>query len=69
LGNTPLHLISQAKQDDPDFDASVATIQLLLTCGADPKALNNEGKTPAQWYRQFGMDELADYLGQLGGPD
>jgi ankyrin repeat protein len=69
LGNTPLHLISQAKQEDPDFDASVATIQLLLTCGADPKALNNEGKTPAQWYRQFGMDELADYLGQLGGPD
>lgn len=67
LGNTPLHLISQAKQDDPDIDASVATIELLLNCGADPMALNNEGKTPEQWYRQFGMDELADYLGRRFG--
>jgi ankyrin repeat protein len=64
MGNTALHLVSQAKQDDPDFEASVATIELLLKYGADPKALNNEGKTPAQWYRQFGMDELADYLAE-----
>ena len=61
-GNTALHVVSQAKQDDPDFDASVATIDLLLKHGADPTALNHEGKTPADWYRQLGMDELADYM-------
>jgi ankyrin repeat protein len=61
-GTTALHIVSQAKQDDPDFDASIATIDLLLKYGADPKALNSQGKTPAQWYRQYGMDELADYL-------
>jgi len=62
MGNTALHVVSQAKQDDPDFDASVATIDLLLKHGADPTALNNEGKTPAEWYRQLGMDEVADYM-------
>jgi len=61
-GNTALHVVSQAKQDDPDFDASVATIELLLKYGADPRAVNKEGKTPAQWYRQMGMDEVADYM-------
>jgi ankyrin repeat protein len=62
MGNTALHTVSQAKQDDPDLEASVAIIELLLHHGADPRAVNNEGKTPAQWYRQFGMDELADYI-------
>jgi ankyrin repeat protein len=61
-GNTALHVVSQAKQEDPDFDASVATIELLLQYGADPRAVNKEGKTPAQWYRQLGMDEVADYM-------
>jgi ankyrin repeat protein len=61
-GNTALHVVSQAKQDDPDFDASVATIELLLRYGADATALNSDGKTPAQWYRQLGMDEVADYM-------
>jgi ankyrin repeat protein len=61
-GNTALHVVSQAKQDDPDFAASVATIEVLLKYGADPRALNHEGMTPAQWYRQLGMDEVADYL-------
>lgn len=64
MGNSPLHVISQAKQDDPDFDASVATIELLLKFGAEPMAVNHEGKTPAQWYRQLGMDELADYMSE-----
>jgi ankyrin repeat protein len=68
-GYTPLHVVSQAKQDDPDFNASVATIELLLKYGADPKALNNEGSTPAQWYRQFGMDEVADYMSERIGAD
>lgn len=54
-GNTPLHVVGQARQDDPDFDASVATIELLLHYGADPQA-TNEGKTPSQGFRQSGMD-------------
>jgi ankyrin repeat protein len=69
MGNTPLHVVSQAKQEDPDFDASIATIELLLKHGVDPKALNNEGKTPAQWYRQLGMDEVADYMADRTGDD
>ncbi|MGC1459599.1 MAG: ankyrin repeat domain-containing protein [Steroidobacteraceae bacterium] len=69
MGNSALHVVSQAKQDDADFDASVATIELLLQYGADPQARNNEGKTPAQWYRQFGMDELADYMARRSGAD
>jgi ankyrin repeat protein len=62
MGNTPLHVVSQARQDDPDVDGSMATIDLLLKHGADPGARNNEARTPAEWYRQHGMDELADYL-------
>jgi ankyrin repeat protein len=69
MGNTPLHIVSQAKQDDPDFDASVATIELLLKYGADPMAVNHEGKTPVQWYRQLGMDEVADYVSERYGAD
>ncbi len=64
-----MHVVSQAKQDDPDIEASVAAIELLLRFGADPKAVNNEGKTPGQWYRQFGMDELADYMVRRSGAD
>ena len=69
LGNTALHVVSQAKQDDPDFDASIATIEVLIKHGADLHALNNEGKTPLQWYRQFGMDEIADYVAERFGAD
>lgn len=61
-GNTALHVVSQATQDDPDLNASVATIELLLKYGADISARNDEGKTPAQWYRQLDMDEVADYM-------
>jgi ankyrin repeat protein len=68
-GCAPLHVVSQAKQNDPDFNATVATIELLLKYGADPKALNKEGKTPAQWYRQLGMDEVADYMSERTGAD
>jgi ankyrin repeat protein len=66
-GNTALHVVSQARQDDPDFDATVATIELLLKYGADPNALNDENRTPAQWYRQAGMDEVADYMSERSG--
>jgi ankyrin repeat protein len=61
-GNTALHVVSQARQDEPDLEASMATIEVLLKYGADSTAQNHEGKTPAQWYRQLGMDELADYV-------
>jgi ankyrin repeat protein len=69
MGNTALHVVSQAKQDDPDFDASVATIEILLKYGADPTVRNHEGKTPSQWYRQLGMDEVADYMAERFGTD
>lgn len=68
-GNNALHVVSQAKQDDPDLDASIATIDLLLKYGTDPTALNHAGKTPAQWYRHLGMDELADYMTARLGAD
>jgi ankyrin repeat protein len=63
-GNTALHLVSQVKQDDPDLEASIATIELLLKYGADPTARNNEGMTPEQWVRSLGMDEVADYMAE-----
>jgi ankyrin repeat protein len=69
MGNTPLHVVSQARQDEPDFDASVATIELLVQYGTDPRATNNEGKTPSQWFRQCGMDEVADYMAERFGAD
>jgi ankyrin repeat protein len=62
LGNTPLHVVSQARQDDPDMEASIATIELLLRHGADPATRNQQNKTAAEWYRQMGMDNLADCL-------
>jgi hypothetical protein len=61
------HLKKQTEQDDPDLAASVATIELLLKFSADPRAVNNEGRTPAQWYRHLGMEELADYLSERVG--
>ena len=64
MGNTPLHVVSQARQDDPDMDACVATIDLLLRHGADPDARNQQNRTVAEWYRQMGMDELADCLAE-----
>jgi ankyrin repeat protein len=60
MGNTPLHVASQARQDDPDVDASTATIDLLLRHGADPEARNSQNKTVAEWYRHLGMDDLAE---------
>jgi ankyrin repeat protein len=61
-GNNALHLVSQLKQDDPDLDASIAVIDLLLKYGADPLARNHADKTPEQWIRSLGMDEIADYM-------
>lgn len=63
-GNNGLHLVSQLKQDDPDLDASIAIIDLLLKYGADPLARNHADKTPEQWIRSLGMDEVADYMAE-----
>lgn len=68
MGNTPLHVVSQSRQEDPDVEACTATIDLLLERGVDPTARNKEGRTAAQWYRQHGMDELADHLEQALRP-
>jgi ankyrin repeat protein len=71
-GNTALHLVSQTRQDDPDLDASIATIELLLKYGADPTARNKQGMIPEQWVRSLGMDEVADYMAErflkIGAP-
>jgi ankyrin repeat protein len=68
-GNTPLHVVSQAKQDDPDLEATLAIIDLLVRHGADLKAVNNEQKTPAQWLRGHGLDEAADYMAERFGAE
>jgi uncharacterized protein len=67
MGNTPLHLVSQAKQDAPDLHASIAVMELLLKYGADPTARNDDGKTPEQWVRSLGMDDVADYMAERFG--
>jgi uncharacterized protein len=64
MGNNALHLVSQTKQDDPDLEATIATIELLLKYGAEPTARNREGMTPEQWVRSLGMDEVADYMAE-----
>lgn len=62
MGNTPLHLVSQAVDHDVDVDATVAIIRLLLQHGADPRAQNGEGLTPPQLLRKLGNDEVADLV-------
>jgi uncharacterized protein len=62
MGNTPLHVVSQALDHNIDEEATVATIRLLLQHGADPQAQNNEGLTPAQFLRKLGNDEAADLV-------
>jgi ankyrin repeat protein len=62
MGNTPLHVVSQAVDHDVDADATVAIIRLLLQYGADPHAQNREGLTPPQFLRKLGNDEAADLV-------
>jgi ankyrin repeat protein len=67
MGNTPLHVVSQARDDDVDVEASATAIDLLLAHGADPKARNYEGLTPLEWYRKQGVDDMVDLLRARGG--
>jgi len=62
MGNTPLHVVSQAVDHDVDVDASIAIIRLLLQYGADPQARNNDGLTPPQFLRKLGNDEVANLV-------
>ncbi|CAB1352885.1 unnamed protein product [Coregonus sp. 'balchen'] len=56
-GNTPLHVAAKACQ------ASQA--ELLAVYGADPGALDTGGKTPIDYARQAGHQELADRLVEI----
>jgi ankyrin repeat protein len=62
MGNTPLHVVSQALDQDVDAEATIAIVRLLLQHGADPRAQNNEGLTPPQFLRKLGNDEAADLV-------
>jgi len=58
-GNTALHLLPE------DPVAAGALAQLLLDAGADPQARNEDGKTPAEWLEERGLDEIADLVSDL----
>ncbi|KAJ7987165.1 hypothetical protein DPEC_G00335920 [Dallia pectoralis] len=53
-GNSPLHVAAKAGQ--------VSQAELLAVYGADPGALDTSGKTPIDYARQAGHQELADRL-------
>ncbi|MEQ2264322.1 glycerophosphoinositol permease [Xenotaenia resolanae] len=53
-GNTPLHVATRAGQ--------VSQAELLTVYGADPGALDNNGKTPIDYAREVGHYDLADRL-------
>uniref|UniRef100_A0A4W5N554 G protein-coupled receptor kinase interacting ArfGAP 2b n=1 Tax=Hucho hucho TaxID=62062 RepID=A0A4W5N554_9TELE len=56
-GNTPLHVAAKAGQ--------VSQAELLAVYGADPDALDMGGKTPIDYARQAGHQELADRLVEI----
>jgi ankyrin repeat protein len=66
MGNTPLHLVSQARDEDIDVETSAAVVDLLLAHGADIEAKNNDGLTPLMWYRKLGIDDMVELLRQRG---
>lgn len=65
MGNTLLHLVGQAFDEDVDADATRAVIHLLIEHGADPHAVNNEGLTPPQFHRKMGNDEVAELVSSI----
>ncbi|KAM4527656.1 ARF GTPase-activating protein GIT2b isoform 3-T3 [Odontesthes bonariensis] len=56
-GNTPLHIAAKAGQ--------VLQAELLAVYGADPGALDSSGKTPVDYARQAGHQELAERLVEI----
>ncbi|XP_030000312.1 ARF GTPase-activating protein GIT2a isoform X8 [Sphaeramia orbicularis] len=56
-GNTPLHVAAKAGQ--------VSQAELLTVYGADPGALDSNGKTPIDYAREAGQHDLADRLVEI----
>ncbi|KAM9306799.1 ARF GTPase-activating protein GIT2b isoform 2-T2 [Pholidichthys leucotaenia] len=56
-GNTPLHIAAKAGQ--------MLQAELLAVYGADPGALDSTGKTPIDYARQAGHQELAERLVEI----
>nr|XP_057920341.1 ARF GTPase-activating protein GIT2-like isoform X2 [Doryrhamphus excisus] len=56
-GNTPLHIAAKAGQ--------LFQAELLAVYGADPGALDSSGKTPIDYARQAGHQELAERLVEI----
>uniref|UniRef100_A0A3Q3WSR0 Arf-GAP domain-containing protein n=1 Tax=Mola mola TaxID=94237 RepID=A0A3Q3WSR0_MOLML len=56
-GNTPLHIAAKAGQ--------MLQAELLAVYGADPGALDSVGKTPIDYARQAGHQELAERLVEI----
>ncbi|XP_048044566.1 ARF GTPase-activating protein GIT2a isoform X5 [Megalobrama amblycephala] len=56
-GNTPLHIAAKAGQ--------VCQAELLCVYGADPGAPDSNGKTPINYARQAGHQDLADRLVEI----
>ncbi|XP_061590157.1 ARF GTPase-activating protein GIT2b isoform X2 [Cololabis saira] len=56
-GNTPLHIAAKAGQ--------MLQAELLSVYGADPGALDSSGKTPIDYARQAGHQELAERLVEI----
>uniref|UniRef100_T1IXD6 Arf-GAP domain-containing protein n=1 Tax=Strigamia maritima TaxID=126957 RepID=T1IXD6_STRMM len=56
-GTCPIHVASKAGQ--------VSQVELLVVHGADPGAMDAHGKTPANYSRLFGYDDLADRLFEM----
>uniref|UniRef100_A0A3Q3FQW8 G protein-coupled receptor kinase interacting ArfGAP 2b n=1 Tax=Labrus bergylta TaxID=56723 RepID=A0A3Q3FQW8_9LABR len=56
-GNTPLHITAKAGQ--------MLQAELLAVYGADPGALDSSGKTPIDYARQAGHQELAERLVEI----
>lgn len=66
MGNTALHLVSQARDLDIDPEASAEVVDLLLEHGADLEARNREGLTPLQSFRKLGVDDMVELLQERG---
>ncbi|XP_033979092.1 ARF GTPase-activating protein GIT2b isoform X7 [Trematomus bernacchii] len=56
-GNTPLHIAAKAGQ--------MLQAELLAVYGADPGALDSSGKTPIDYARQAGHQDLAERLVEI----
>ncbi|XP_062418330.1 ARF GTPase-activating protein GIT2a isoform X5 [Pungitius pungitius] len=56
-GNTPLHVAAKAGQ--------LSQAELLTVYGADPGALDSNGKTPIDYAREAGHHDLADRLVEI----